>query len=83
MKNLDTLVNKLLKMPRETEWLEFKHNNYDYAMIGKDISALPNGAALKEKDTAYMIWGIDNKSHEIVGTSHNLSTMKKGNIESC
>lgn len=81
MENLDILVNELRKMPNETEWLEFKHDNYDPEMIGKDISALANGAALKEKSCAYMIWGIDNETHEIVGTANDLSTLKKGNEE--
>lgn len=49
MKNLDQLVRELMALPRETQWLEFKHNNYDPVMIGKDISALANGAALRSK----------------------------------
>lgn len=28
MGNLDKLVNELRKLPTETQWLEFKHNNY-------------------------------------------------------
>ncbi len=60
MKNLDRLVNELRKLPNETQWLEFKHNNYDPVMIGKDISALANSAAMHEKSCAYMLWGIDD-----------------------
>lgn len=37
MENLDKLVNELRKLPTETQWLEFKHNNYTPDMIGKDI----------------------------------------------
>ena len=81
MKNLDKLVNELRKLPNETQWLEFKHNNYDPAMIGQDISALANSAAMCEKGCAYMLWGIDDKTHEIVGTDYNLQTLKKGNQE--
>ena len=44
MENLDKLVNELRKLPTETQWLEFKHNNYTPDMIGKDISALANSA---------------------------------------
>ena len=29
MENLDKLVTELRKLPNETQWLEFKHNNYD------------------------------------------------------
>lgn len=81
MENLDRLVNELRKLPNETQWLEFKHNNYDPAMIGADISALANSAAVHEKSCAYMLWGIDNDTHEIVGTDYNLQTLKKGNQE--
>ena len=81
MENLDILVNELRKLPKETEWLEFKHENYDPEMIGKDISALANGAALREKRSAYMIWGIDDATHEIIGTDKILNQLKKGNEE--
>ena len=49
MENLNKLVLELCKYPNETPWLEFKHNNYDPHMIGQDISALANSAALYEK----------------------------------
>ena len=81
MENLDILVNELRQLPNETPWLEFKHNNYDPYMIGKDISALANSAALHEKSCAYMLWGIDDSTHEIVGTKYNLQTLKKGEQE--
>lgn len=72
MENLDRLVTELLKLPRETQWVEFKCNNYDPRMIGEDISALANSATLYEKRCAYMIWGIDDITHEIVGTENDL-----------
>lgn len=81
MENLDILVNELRKLPNETQWLEFKHNNYDPVMIGQDISALANSAAIQEKNCAYMLWGIDDRTHEVVGTDCNLQTLKKGNQE--
>lgn len=81
MENLDKLVNELRRLPNETQWLEFKHNNYTPDMIGQDISALANSAAMCEKSCAYMLWGIDDKTHEIVGTDYNLQTLKKGNQE--
>lgn len=81
MKNLERLVTELLTLPNETPWLEFKHNNYNPEMIGKDISALANGAALNDKNYAYMIWGVDDTTHDIVGTEYDLQTLKKGNQE--
>ena len=81
MENLDKLVNELRKLPNETPWLEFKHDNFDPDMIGQDISALANSAALNEKSCAYMIWGIDDKTHDIIGSSHDLQTLKVGQQE--
>ena len=81
MENLDKLVLELCKLPKETPWVEFKHNNYDPQMIGQDISALANSAVLYEKSAAYMLWGIDDTTHEIVGTEYNLQLLKKGNQE--
>lgn len=81
MENLDKLIVELCKLPNETQWVEFKHNNYYPDMIGQDISALANSAALHEKSCAYMLWGVDDTSHEIVGTEFNLQTVKKGQQE--
>ena len=81
MENLDKLVLELCKLPDETPWVEFKHNNYSPLMIGEDISALANSAALHEKSCAYMLWGVNNETHEIVGTDYNLQTLKKGEQE--
>ena len=81
MENLDKLVTELCKLPNETQWVEFKHNNYYPEMIGQDISALANSATLHEKSCSYMLWGVDDTSHEIVGTEYNLQTVKKGGQE--
>lgn len=81
MENLELLVNQLLKYENETNWFEFKCNNYDPEMIGQDISALANGAAYAEKSCAYMIWGIDDKSHDIVGTELDQYSKLVGNQE--
>ena len=81
MENLDLLVHELRKLKNETPWVEFKSKNYDPFMIGQDISALANGAALNDKSCAYMLWGIDDTTHEIVGTDHDLQSLKKGNEE--
>lgn len=81
MKHLDKLIIELCKLPKETEWLEFKKNKDDPLMIGKDISALANGAALCEKEKAYLIWGVDDSSHDVVGTTFDYLQKKIGNEE--
>ncbi len=46
-------------------------------MIGQDISALANSAAMYEKSCVYMPWGIDDKPMKLSGPEYNLQTLKK------
>ncbi len=66
--NLSRLLNELIKLPKETEWVEFKANNKKPELIGEYISALANSATLYGKQNAYIVWGVDDESHEVVGT---------------
>lgn len=65
---LKSLLRELVKLPQETEWVEFKHDNADPQEVGEYISALANAAALLGKQSAYIVWGIDNESHAVIGT---------------
>jgi len=65
---LQSLLKELCKLPRETEWLEFKRDNADPLLIGQYISALANSAALLGKQSAYVVWGVEDDGHEVVGT---------------
>lgn len=78
---LASLVTELCKQPRETEWLEFKTNNSEPAEIGEYLSALSNSAALAGKATGYLIWGIDDATHGVVGTSFQPHQRKIGGEE--
>lgn len=73
------LVRELCKLPRETEWLEFKGSNADPQEIGEYLSALANAAAYNGKASGYLIWGIEDGTHRVIGTSFSPSTAKKGN----
>ncbi|WP_020650845.1 ATP-binding protein [Solimonas variicoloris] len=73
------LVRELCKLPRETEWLEFKGNNSDPQEIGEYLSALANAAAYSGKAFAYLIWGIEDGTHRVVGTRFSPSAAKKSN----
>lgn len=75
------LVNELRKLPAETGWVEFKHNISDPAEIGEYISALSNSAALLGKPNAYLIWGIDDANHAVIGTEFSPHLQKVGNEE--
>ena len=63
------LIKELRRLPTETEWVEFKHNNSDPEEIGEYLSALSNAAALVGKSSAYMLWGIDDATHEVIGST--------------
>ncbi len=78
---LISLFNELRKLPTETEWVEFKYNNHEHEKIGEYISALANSASLLGKVHAYLLWGIDNRSHDILGTTFSPSTTRVGNEE--
>jgi ATP-dependent DNA helicase RecG len=75
------LLNELRSQTSETEWLEFKKNNIDPDEIGEYIAALSNSACLHDKAAAYLVFGIADKTHEIVGTSFRPKQSKIGNEE--
>lgn len=74
---LKILLSELRALPNETEWLEFKVNNS--TEIGEYISALSNSACIANKNRAYIVFGVDDKSHRIVGTKFNQNQKAKGN----
>jgi ATP-dependent DNA helicase RecG len=71
-KELEKLLSRLRAMPKETEWVEFKEakRNYDFDDLGRYFSALSNEANLKGKDTAWLIFGIEDKNRKVVGTAY-------------
>lgn len=78
---LSTLLAELCSHSHETEWIEFKENNADPQKIGEYLSALSNSAALHRKETAYIVWGVENVTHNVVGTNFKPRQAKKGNEE--
>lgn len=73
------LVERLCAQPSECEWLEFKENLADADEIGAYVSALSNAAALHGEARGYLVWGVQDGSHDLVGTTFDLSTATKGN----
>ncbi len=78
---LTGLIRELCKLPRETEWAEFKENDAEPETIGEYLSALANSAALAGKAFAYLIWGVRDSDHAIVGTRFSPLARKVGNEE--
>ena len=57
MENIDRLVNELRKLSNETQWLEFKRNNYDPVIMRQEISALADSKSIHERRCTYrLIW---------------------------
>jgi predicted HTH transcriptional regulator len=77
-KNPLQLLSHLLSQHTESAWLEFKHNNGDPEMIGRCVSACANGAMLAGKERAFIVFGIENRTKQKVGTSIRLKEMTKG-----
>ena len=78
---LISLIRELCNLSIETEWVEFKHNNDNPSEIGEYLSALANAAALNGKASAYLIWGVRNIDHAVVGTTFNPRASRVGNEE--
>ena len=62
------LIDALTAKPKETEWIEFKRNFHSKEEIGERISALSNSAYLCNMPFGYIVFGIDDKTHYIIGT---------------
>jgi len=73
---LKILLDKLIKLPRETEWVEFKLNFHSPGEIGERISALANGACLHNQENGYLVFGVEDKLQTIEGTSFKPSLHK-------
>lgn len=65
------ILEKIILSKEESEYIDFKHNWIEKDQLGEYISSLSNGAAYLGLEYAYLIWGVNDKSFEVVGTSFN------------
>ena len=74
---LKEILRRLLSLPAEIETVEFKKasNGFNDAELGQYFSALSNEANLKGLEFAWLVFGIDNKTHSILGSQYK-STRK-------
>ena len=70
-KALTTLLEELITT-WENEVVEFKQadNNFSTSEIGKYFSALSNEANLRGVDRAWLVFGVHNKTRQVVGTNY-------------
>lgn len=78
---LSALLVELLSLPTETEWVERKHNNDNPNKIAERISAVANSAALHGRNFGYLVWGVEDGTKNVVGTTFRPRQSKKGNEE--
>lgn len=63
------LLARLAAEPQEQPWLEFKVGNAAPQEVGEYISALANAAVLDDRTHGYLVWGLRDTDHAVVGTS--------------
>ena len=72
---LNSILDSLCSLSAENEIVEFKEakNNYDFSKLGKYFSALSNEANLKGISCAWLVFGVEDKKHQIVGSQFRAS----------
>ena len=71
--HLQTLLNNLIAS-WENEVIEFKQAGKEYSTddIGKYFSALANEANLRGEEAAWLVFGVHNKTRQVVGSDYRL-----------
>ncbi len=76
---LHALIDELRALPSETGWVEFKTNYAEPEKTGKLISAISNSARMADRSVGYVVWGIEDVTHNLVGTTFSPQSDKVGN----
>lgn len=69
VEDMNNILEDLISRDYEEDWFEFKENWFEPHALGEYISGMSNVAAMVEQAYAYFVWGIDNDTHKVVGTS--------------
>ena len=64
-------IKELIEQDFENEYVELKVNWFNKEELGEYICAISNSAAEHNVDFGYFIWGVDDKTHKLVGTNFN------------
>lgn len=72
---LQAMLSELRGLPSETEWVEFKRAERDFHFdrLGEYFSALSNEANLKGQPFGWLVLGVQDKTHAVVGTRYRPS----------
>jgi len=80
---LHKILSDAMALPAETEIIEFKEakDGFDFDKIGKYFSALSNEANLKGKSCAWLIFGVEDAGHQIVGSRFRTDRKKLDSLK--
>ncbi len=70
------ILEQLISLPGETHTVEFKVDWQRPETVGEYISALANAAVLARHDRGWIVWGINNQTQRIEGTTFKPSTAR-------
>ena len=69
-------LERLRGLPREAATIEFKGSVQEPTEIGQYLSALANSAALDGHDRGWLVWGVEDGTHAVKGTTFDPFTKK-------
>lgn len=79
---LIALIDELRALPKENEWVEFKTGTATTNdKLGQYISAISNATCINNKSYGYLVFGIEDDMHKVVGTKFKFKNKKEGNEE--
>ena len=80
---LQKVLSDAIALPAETEIVEFKtaKESYDFDKIGQYFSALSNEANLKGKPCAWLMFGVENTKHQVVGSNYRIDRKKLDSLK--
>lgn len=70
--DLRAKLAELRALPGEIEWVEFKRaeTSFDTDELGEYFSALSNEANLKGQPFGWLVFGVEDKSHKVLGSQY-------------
>lgn len=76
---INAKLTELLDLPAEIEWVEFKEakNNFHFDKVGEYFSGLSNEANLKNQSWAWLVFGVQDKPKQIVGSNYRRKAVGK------
>lgn len=81
IQQLYLLLEELISLPSETNWVEFKMGSKSITndQKGEYISAMSNGATIANKPFGYIVWGVEDETQIVKGTNFTFQNAKEGN----